>query len=172
MLRLQIPPQPGIFVRRALIAQVGPLALDRHYAMDVDLWVRVLPLATWVQNPRLVATYRLHPTSKTVAQTSGFYAEWLEIIEGYFARHDLSPPERALRPGVLADIYAAMANLEAQAGSLPAALRYLAYAVSLAGMRPRMLKLPAALLDRIVPLGAASRVMELRGWLQRILSRP
>ncbi|MFV9503778.1 MAG: glycosyltransferase family 2 protein [Oscillochloridaceae bacterium umkhey_bin13] len=172
VLRLQIPPQPGIFVRRDLIARAGPLALERHYAMDVDLWVRVLPMAPWVQNPNLVATYRLHPTSKTVAQTSGFYAEWLAIIEAYFAHADLNLSERGLRPGVLADLYAAMANLELQAGSLRHAVRYLGYAYTLAGPRPRMLKTPLALLDRLLPVGAARRSMELWGWLQRKHMRP
>ncbi len=163
ILRLQMSPQPAIFVRRSLIEQVGPLAINRRYAMDVDLWARVAALAPWQHNPTPVATYRLHADSKTVAQFTGFYEEWLAIARHYFAQPGLSPNEQAAQPSVLADIYAAMANLEVQNGTLAAAIRYSAYALSLAGPRPRMLKLPLALLDRVLPYNLAGRAMELAG---------
>ncbi|MEI8166224.1 MAG: hypothetical protein WCG26_07590 [Chloroflexales bacterium] len=50
--------------------------------------------------------------------------------------------------------------------------RYAAYALTLAGPRKRMLKLPLALLDRVLPLGLATRAMELWGWALRARGRP
>ncbi len=126
----------------------------------------------WAQTNALIATYRLHPDSKTVAQSTGFYADWLAIVETYFAHPGVPPAEQAPRPAILADIYAAMANLEAQGGGLAAATRYAAYALTLAGPRKRMLKLPLALLDRVLPLGLATRAMELWGWALRARGRP
>jgi glycosyltransferase involved in cell wall biosynthesis len=167
VLSLRIPIQPTVFLRRAVVAQTGPLSLSRRYSMDSDYWARAITLAPWVQRRALVATYRLHAASKTVAEFRGFYADWLAIAATYYARPALSPAERAERPRVLADIYAALANLEARDGHVADAARYGAYALSLAGPRPRMLKLPLALLDRLLPLSLAPRATALWGRLRR-----
>jgi hypothetical protein len=68
---------------------------------------------------------------------------------------------------VRADIYAAMANLEAAGGRPADALRYLAYALAAGGPRPRMLKLPLALAERRLPLGLSARASALWGRLRR-----
>jgi len=167
VLRLELPAQPTVFLRRAIVAQVGPLNLARRYSMDSDYWARAMLLAPFAQTHADVATYRLHAESKTVAQPAGFYAEWLAIAEGFFAAPGVPPELRAARRAVLADIYAAMANLEAAGGKPRAALRYLVYALGLAGLRPRMLKLPLALLDRALPLGLAARATALWGRRRR-----
>jgi hypothetical protein len=167
VLSLRLPIQPTVFLRRAVVARVGPLDLARRYSMDTDYWARAIMIAPWVQRRALVATYRLHAASKTVAEFRGFYADWLAIAGAYYQRPDQSPAERAERPRVLADLYAAMANLEARDGRLADAARYSAYALSLAGPRPRMLKLPLALLDRIAPLGLAPLATALWGRLSR-----
>lgn len=166
VLRLEIPVQPTVFLRRELVARLGPLSLERRYSMDTDYWARAIRHAPLRRSRAEVATYRLHEASKTVSQQAGFYREWLAIAEEFFA--DPAMVElRAARPAVLADIYAAMANLEARGGSLAEATRYLAYAFTLAGPRPRSLKLPLALLDRLFPLGLAPRATALWGWLRR-----
>lgn len=167
VLSLRIPVQPTVFLRREVVARVGPLDLTRRYSMDTDYWARTITIAPWVQSPALIATYRLHDASKTVAEFRGFYADWLAITRAYYQRPDLRPAERAERPRVLADLYATMANLEARAGRLADALRYSAYALNLAGPRPRMLKLPLALLDRLAPLGLAPLATEIWGRMRR-----
>jgi hypothetical protein len=135
--------------------------------MDTDYWARAIRRAPFRQTRAELATYRLHGDSKTVAQPAGFYREWLAIAEAFFADPEVAPALRVARPAVLADIYAAVANLEAAAGRPSEALRYLAYAATLAGPRPRMLKLPLALLDRALPLGLAARASALWGRLRR-----
>lgn len=166
VLRLEIPVQPTVFLRRELVARAGPLNVGRRFSMDTDYWARCIGLAPFRQTRGELATYRLHGASKTVAQPAGFYGEWLEIARSFFAAPGLDPALRTARPGVLADIYAAIANLEAASGSPAEALRYAAYAAALAGPRPRMLKLPLALLDRALPLGLAARATELWGRLK------
>lgn len=167
VLRLEIPAQPTVFLRRELVARVGPLSVGRRYSMDTDYWARAIRLAPFRQTRAELATYRLHGESKTVAQPTGFYREWLAIAEAFFADPGVEAELLAARPAVLADIYAAMANLEAAGGAPAAALRYLAYAAALAGPRPRMLKLPLALLDRALPLGLAARATSIWGRLRR-----
>lgn len=167
VLRLEIPVQPTVFLRRELVARVGPLDVGRRFSMDTDYWARAIRQMPLRQTRAELATYRLHGASKTVSQPAGFYAEWLAIAENFFAAPELDPELRAARPAVLADIYAAIANLEAAAGRPAGALRYAAYAATLAGPRPRLLKLPLALLDRALPLGLAGRASELWGYLRR-----
>jgi glycosyltransferase involved in cell wall biosynthesis len=167
LLRFEIPVQPTVFLRRELVARVGPISLARRYSMDTDYWVRIARLAPFRQVQALVATYRLHADSKTVGQFAGFYGEWLDIAEGFFADSATPAALRAARRSVLADIYAAMANLEAAGGRPADALRYLAYALAAGGPRPRMLKLPLALAERRLPLGLSARAGALWGRLRR-----
>ena len=167
MLSLRIPIQPTVFLRRTLVAAIGPLNLERHYSMDTDYWARAISVAPWVWNQDLIATYRLHTSSKTVAQFRGFYADWVAIAEHYYRRSRPTPALQRERAMVLADIYAAMANLEARSGRLSDAVRYSAYATLLAGPRPRMLKLPFALLDRRLPLNLAAQATALWGHMRR-----
>jgi glycosyltransferase involved in cell wall biosynthesis len=149
LLRLEIPAQPSVFLRRELVAQLGPLNLARRYSMDTDYWARAARIAPFARTRAVIATYRLHPASKTVGEFSGFYREWLDIAAQFFADPTLPLEIRRAHGGVVADIYAAMANLEARRGSLPDALRYTAYALYAGGLRPRMLKLPITLFDRL-----------------------
>lgn len=167
VLRLELPAQPTVFLRRELVARVGPLDVGRRFSMDTDYWARAIRQMPFRQTRAELATYRLHGASKTVAQPAGFYGEWLAIAEGFFAAPGLAPALRAARPAVLADIHAAIANLEVAAGHPAAAVRHLAYAAALAGPRPRMIKLPLAMLDRALPLGLAARATSLWGRLHR-----
>lgn len=148
LLRLQLPHQPTVFLRRALVEALGPLNLARRYSMDTDYWVRAARLTTFCRTPRFIATYRLHGESKSVAQFEGFYRDWLAIANQFFADPALPADLRGTRDAVIADLLAAMANLEARQGSLAAALRCLSLAMARGGPRPRMLKLPLSLLSR------------------------
>lgn len=62
-------PQPAAFIRAEVLEQVGLLDEDLFIAMDFDLWLRAgleFPLA---HIPVTMATYRLHPQSKTVSKS-------------------------------------------------------------------------------------------------------
>lgn len=168
VLSLKITAQPAVFLCREIVSQVGPIDLRRRYGMDVELWSRAIRLAPWAQYHGAVATYRLHDGSKTVSQFAGFYGDWLDASLAYYGQPGLARSDLADRPGVLADIYAAMANLEARDGRLSDAVRYAIFALTLAGPRKRLLKLPVSLLDRVMPLGLSPRVTELWGQVQRL----
>jgi glycosyltransferase involved in cell wall biosynthesis len=149
LLRLTIPIQPTVFLRRSVVGAIGPLDAAFHYSMDTEYWSRLALHGTMRRVDGIAATYRLHATSKTVSQPHGFYSEWLSIAERYCAA--AAVPDNARR-SVLADIHAAIANREAQARRPRAALHSALQAIRLAGLRPRLLKLPAALLDGLLGL--------------------
>lgn len=151
LVRLELPIQPTVFLRREVCAQAGPLRCDFNYGLDTEYWLRVSRLAPWHYEPALIATYRLHAHSKTVEHRQAFYADWLRSAALFFADPALSAAERAARGYVIADIYSAMANLEAQNGTFHTSVRYLGWAWAAGGLRPRMLKWLPSLLERRLP---------------------
>jgi len=58
--------QPATFFRRAAFDAVGGLDESLGFAMDYDLWIRIGRRFPCHHLPRLLATYRLHKTSKTI----------------------------------------------------------------------------------------------------------
>ena len=75
-------PQPGMFWRREVVAD--GLQEKWRYCFDNELYVRLLLRGHRCEHlPVDVAAYRLHPTSKTVAEATGFDGEFDEIAEIY-----------------------------------------------------------------------------------------
>lgn len=67
--------QMAVFVRRRALDAVGPLRPELRYTMDYDLWLRLMRLS----RPKLIrdvlASFRIHESSKT---STGFRAEFAE----------------------------------------------------------------------------------------------
>jgi glycosyltransferase involved in cell wall biosynthesis len=78
-------PQPGMFWRRSLLT--GGFDAGLRYCFDHDLYVRLLLAGQRCRHlPLPVAAYRLHETSKTVAEADGFGREFDAIAERYEPR--------------------------------------------------------------------------------------
>ena len=91
-------PQPACFWRSSLMRRVGLLDEKLHHCMDFDLWCRFLAAgATPCVIPDALATYRLHDTSKTVAQPRGFHDALLDIEARYAAMLPLLDRMRLLK---------------------------------------------------------------------------
>jgi len=58
--------QPAAFFRRDPFEAVGGLDSTLDFVMDLDLWIRIGRRFPCRYVPRLLATYRLHETSKTI----------------------------------------------------------------------------------------------------------
>jgi hypothetical protein len=76
-----IPPQPAIFFRRWLFELLGPLDDQLHYGMDYDFWLRVAARYQFRYVDQVMATYRLHSTSKSGRGFEAFVPEWRLICE-------------------------------------------------------------------------------------------
>jgi hypothetical protein len=59
--------QPAAFFRRDAFHAVGGLDASLHFAMDYDLWIRIGKRYPCSHISRLLATYRLHNSSKTIS---------------------------------------------------------------------------------------------------------
>ncbi|HZV81861.1 MAG TPA: glycosyltransferase family 2 protein [Geobacteraceae bacterium] len=62
--------QPAAFFRRGAFEAVGGLDASLHFVMDYDLWIRIGRRFSCSHLPRLLATYRLHDSSKTISSAT------------------------------------------------------------------------------------------------------
>ncbi|HEY8030663.1 MAG TPA: glycosyltransferase family 2 protein [Gaiellaceae bacterium] len=67
--------QPGAFFTRSAFEAVGGLDPSYRYAMDYELWLKLGARFPVTHVDAVLGAYRLHPASKTVAETSGFWWE-------------------------------------------------------------------------------------------------
>jgi glycosyltransferase involved in cell wall biosynthesis len=82
--------QPGVWLRRQKFLDCGGLDRNLHFAFDREMMVRYLASGASVRiTDRPLSGFRLHPGSKTVAQSGRFDEEQLEMLRR-FADH--GPP--------------------------------------------------------------------------------
>lgn len=67
--------QPGALFTREAFEAVSGLDPSYRYAMDYELWLKLGARFPVTHVDAILGAYRLHPASKTVAETSGFWAE-------------------------------------------------------------------------------------------------
>ncbi|MEQ9098762.1 MAG: glycosyltransferase family 2 protein [Imperialibacter sp.] len=75
--------QPETWFRKSILDEIGGLDVGLHYVMDKDIWVRYLlkhGLKGIAKTPSLLANFRLHQGSKTVAQASLFEPETIQLF--------------------------------------------------------------------------------------------
>jgi GT2 family glycosyltransferase len=77
--------QPSVFFRREAYEHVGGLDACLEYALDYDLWLRLLAAgATFRHVPRVLSATRLHAASKTAAGGDAFTREVRTVQERHF----------------------------------------------------------------------------------------
>jgi len=83
--------QPTVFFRRSLFMEVGKLDPSLHYAMDMDLWLGMLPKTQW----RFIDKELAFATTHTDAKSRAKLKECFQQIESCKRRHapmlNLSP---------------------------------------------------------------------------------
>jgi glycosyltransferase involved in cell wall biosynthesis len=126
--------QPAVFWSAAAQREAGPFREDLHYTMDYEFWLRMrfdLGLELHVL-PRVLARYRMHPDSKSVAHQRAMGEEIAALVRSYRAR--LTRPERArlwlARRHRRGRVYGARAVAHARAGRLAPAATELARALA------------------------------------------
>lgn len=73
--------QPGCFFRRSLYEEAGGYVDPHlHYALDLDLWLRLGAHAPLLPIPAELGAYRLHSESKTVAQRAPMEVEVVHVL--------------------------------------------------------------------------------------------
>lgn len=72
--------QPAVFMRRAILQQVGYLIPEYQGLLDHSLWVRIAARAPILHIPEYWAVERTHESAKTIAQATMFVDEAFSFI--------------------------------------------------------------------------------------------
>jgi glycosyltransferase involved in cell wall biosynthesis len=95
-------PQPSVFFRRQLFLDAGALREDLHYAMDLDLWLRLFARARATRYlPQVLSLIRTHPDAKTQRGMLKQIVEVWRIRHGWAREHGIDLRTRVR--GTLAD---------------------------------------------------------------------
>jgi glycosyltransferase involved in cell wall biosynthesis len=78
--------QPGTLFTRAAFEAVGGVDESFRYALDYELWLKLGGRFEVRHVNRVLAAYRYHATSKTVAESEGFVAETWRASRSHGAR--------------------------------------------------------------------------------------
>lgn len=81
LMAFKIISQPGVFMRRSVLAQAGYLDLNYHFLLDHHLWLRMAQLAPIVYTPQILAKARYHKAAKNIAHAERFGREAFQILE-------------------------------------------------------------------------------------------
>jgi glycosyltransferase involved in cell wall biosynthesis len=88
---------PGAFMRRTAVEEVGGRDGAYRFVADFDFWLRMGLLGSFARIPRVVATFRVHAESASVAQQGRAMAEeHVRLARHFFGRTDLPPAIRRL----------------------------------------------------------------------------
>lgn len=90
--------QPGLWLRPHLIHACGGIDVGFRYVFDWDLAIRYLALfpdVAYLAKP--LARFRLHSSSKTVAEGGGFLAEMPRVVAGFLEDEHFAPLADASR---------------------------------------------------------------------------
>jgi glycosyltransferase involved in cell wall biosynthesis len=146
-LHLSAIPQPGAFLRRSLVMRYGGLDTRLHYALDYELFLRLMWVTTFLYTGSLVATYRLHDSSKSVGGYDRMLGETIAVVRSTCQQHAAELSETMRR--ATSDWYWDGAIHSLKAGAYREALRYSLSAVLAHPLRPRAGTFFLALLDAL-----------------------
>ncbi len=122
LMRFRIISQPGVFLRRAVLAKTGLLDTSYHYLLDHHLWLRVAQVSGMHYLRQQVAAARFHPQAKNVALGADFGREAFRVLEWMQTQPGLQERYRRLRKQIWAGAYRFDAHYLLDGGQPRAAL--------------------------------------------------
>jgi glycosyltransferase involved in cell wall biosynthesis len=146
-LHLSAIPQPSALIRRCLVMRHGGLDTQLHYALDYELFLRLMWETIFLYTGTLVATYRLHDTSKTRDGYDRMLGEAITVVRKICQQHpaELSGEMRK----AIGDWYWQGAIESLQAGAYRKTLKYALSASLEHPLRPRAGTFSLTLFDRM-----------------------
>ncbi len=91
LMQFNIIGQPGVFMRKKAIEDVGFLNPKFHFLMDHHLWLKIALKYPIKHVDEFWAAARFHPAAKNIAHTAGFGKEAFQIYEWMGKQPDFLP---------------------------------------------------------------------------------
>jgi glycosyltransferase involved in cell wall biosynthesis len=146
-LHLSAIPQPSALLRREVVERCGWLDTHLEYALDYDLFLRLMWETSFVYTGALVATYRLHDDSKTVDGHDRMLGETIAVVRRVCQQHAAELP--GVMPKAISDWYWDGAMNAVESGAYRKALRYGLAAIHSYPFRPRAASFGLKLFDSV-----------------------
>ncbi len=119
-------PQPAVFLRRAVIDNVGYLDTNLHFSMDLDLWIRISLRFKMTYIPTLLANFRVCPGTKSSSLGYKFEPDHIYILGKVFSDPELPPEARTLKRRAYSWAYSRTAEWHRSQCQLAQTIKYLA----------------------------------------------
>lgn len=137
LLHVPLIGQPSAFFRRNCLEKSGFLDLRFQYALDYDLFLRLLPVTQFLYQPIEVATYRIHQQTKTTLGFRPMTDETVWAIQRICRQNPtLCSPAQQRR--AISDWYWNGALRSLEEGSRENLIRFILLALQTDPLRPRM----------------------------------
>ena len=140
-------PQPSAFLRRSLVLRHSGLDPQLHYALDYELFLRLMWEARFLYTGVAVATYRLHEASKTVGGHDKMLNETIAVVRKICRQHPAELVGTMRR--ATSDWYWDGAIRSVESRAYRKALGYAAAALREHPLRPRAATFALALFDSL-----------------------
>ncbi len=115
--KVKCPPGPGTFFTRSAFELTGNWDVSLRAMLDYDYWLRLGLHGRFIRIPEVLAQYRVHENSQTVAgYTEAQAAEPILIVSRFFKRPDLPANLRGLEGQTLSNAHLICAQLNYRAG--------------------------------------------------------
>ncbi len=150
-------PQPTAFLRRHLFEQCGGLDVGLRYALDFEFFLRLMWETTFLHTGELLATYRIHRTSKTVSGSDAMLAETIRVVQQVCDQHAEELP--GTKDKAVSDWFWCGAINSLDARSYHQALKYTLFAIHSCPLRPRIATFGLKVFDTLFHTRITDRVI-------------
>jgi hypothetical protein len=157
-------PGPGVFFRRDAFERAGFWNERLRQNPDYEYWLRLGLEGEFVRIPEVLAAYRMHGESQSLATTDPSRSEELvNVISAHFRNHRMPPEISQGRAEAMSNAHMIAARQHLRSGRLLAALEHMRQAF---GLHPRSyLRLRSW---RMIVKGLANRIgYKVFKWLKR-----
>jgi hypothetical protein len=110
-------PGPGTFIRKSAALKIGGRQNKWRYVGDYDFWLRLSQLGIIERRPAVLAQWRLHDESTSIAHRGlGMYAERIDVIQDFLEANEI--PQK-IRRMALGSAYYSAAQLQFYCPEIP-----------------------------------------------------
>jgi glycosyltransferase involved in cell wall biosynthesis len=160
-----IIPSPTVFFRKEVLASVGYFDTKLYMSADYDLFIRTGLRFRIEYIPKLLATYRLYPGTKSTSEYHKFGADLIYIYDKLFSTPELPREVRRVRRQAYGFAYMTMTHYCANVQQMKECRKHLIKACML---RPQYLKERSVLSHLAISLLGSPISVTIVKWVRKL----